>query len=192
MNILITGATGFVGSHLLKHLRQQQTDRCIALARRPMQDPDSVLCNLEDLQQVTSVLKKIQPSVIYHIAGSFSNNYEIDYKSNVLCAKNLLDALVELQFPCRLVLMGSAAEYGEVATANNPISEQQILQPISIYGWTKAAQSQLASVYAQSFGVDVMVARTFNLIGEGASDKLFIGRVQKQINAVLAGAALVP
>ena len=85
--------------------------------------------------------------------------------------------------------MGSAAKYGEVVAANNPISEQQILQPISIYGWTKAAQSQLASVYVQSFGVDVMVARTFNLIGGGASDKLFIGRVQKQINAVLAGAA---
>lgn len=123
------------------------------------------------------------------MAGSFSNNYETDFNSNVVSTKNLLDSIAELKLATRILIMGSAAEYGEVEAAKNPITEEHPLKPISIYGWTKAAQTQLASVYFNSHGIETVVARTFNLAGDGASDKLFIGRIKKQINAVLAGEA---
>lgn len=85
--------------------------------------------------------------------------------------------------------MGSAAEYGEISNNDNPVTEDHPLNPISIYGWSKAAQTQLAHLYVKTYGVNIVIARTFNLIGKGMSDKLFVGRVEKQIDAVLSGDA---
>jgi len=82
-------------------------------------------------------------------------------------------------------LIGSAAEYGVVRLEENPIREDRVLNPVSIYGLTKAWQTQLAGYYASS-GVDVVVARVFNLDGPRLSERLFIGRLQKQIAEVLA------
>lgn len=187
MTILVTGASGFAGSHLLKFLRLQQDDHCVGLTRSLTAEADTVSCDLINRNQVDTILKNIKPAFIYHMAGSFSNNYETDFNSNVLCAKNLLDSVTELKIPTRILLMGSAAEYGEVEENKNPITEEQALHPISIYGWTKASQSQLASLYFKTCNIEVMVARTFNLTGEGISEKLFIGRIKKQIDAVLSG-----
>lgn len=188
MSILVTGASGFVGKHLIKYLRLQH-DQCTGLSRSQSEDIDHITCDLTDRKQVGIVLKQLKPALIYHMAGSFSNDYETDFNSNVVSTKNLLDSIAELKLATRILIMGSAAEYGEVEAAKNPITEEHPLKPISIYGWTKAAQTQLASVYFNSHGIETVVARTFNLAGDGASDKLFIGRIKKQINAVLAGEA---
>jgi GDP-4-dehydro-6-deoxy-D-mannose reductase len=82
--------------------------------------------------------------------------------------------------------MGSAAESGAVTSADNPISESQPINPVSVYGLTKSLQTQLASYYAQ-LGVNVSVCRIFNLNGPGISESLFIGRLQKEIQEVLGG-----
>lgn len=189
MSILVTGATGFVGKHLLKHLRTHQTERCFGVSRNPGQDTDTVICDLANREQVYTMLQQFKPEFIYHMAGSFSNDYETDFTNNVVSTKNILDTIVDLKLPVRVLLAGSAAEYGDVTAEQNPISEKQALYPISIYGWTKAAQSQLASVYFKSHAINVLVARTFNLSGTGASEQLFIGRIQKQIAAILYGNA---
>lgn len=189
MSILITGASGFVGKHLINYLRLHQEDRCIGLSRTQLKNSDNVICNLTDRKQVDRILKQLKPALIYHMAGSFSNDYETDFNSNVVSTKNLLDSIAEQHLSTRILLMGSAAEYGEVEAAKNPVTEEQPLKPISIYGWTKAAQTQLASVYFNTHGIETVVARTFNLAGDGASEQLFIGRIKQQINAVLTGKA---
>jgi GDP-4-dehydro-6-deoxy-D-mannose reductase len=188
MSILVTGASGFVGKHLIKYLRLHQ-DQCIGLSRSQSADSNHITCDLTDRKQVDRILKQLKPALIYHMAGSFSNDYETDFNTNVVSTKNLLDSIAEQNLSTRILLMGSAAEYGEVEAGKNPITEEQALRPISIYGWTKAAQSQLASVYFNTHGIETVVARTFNLAGDGASEQLFIGRIKKQINAVLTGKA---
>jgi nucleoside-diphosphate-sugar epimerase len=72
----------------------------------------------------------------------------------------------------------------------NPVREDRVLRPVSVYGMTKAWQTQLAGLYAAR-GVDVAVARVFNLEGPGMSERLFVGRLQKQIQEVLAGSRQV-
>jgi len=189
VNVLVTGASGFVGSHLLEYLESQLGATCTGISRTPSDQPNTVDSELTDYRQVDDVIESIQPSLIFHVAGSFSNDFETDYSNNVLAARNILEATVKYKNNTRIMLMGSAAEYGEVSAGDNPVTEQQKLNPISVYGWSKAAQSLLAPLYANKHGLAVMVARTFNLLGEGMSDKLFTGRVEQQIRQVLAGNA---
>ena len=189
MNILITGSSGFVGRHLLAYLKNNTDAHCIGLTRSASKNiaDDTVICELTDRPQIDKLIKKLQPSLIFHAAGSFSNNFETDFQNNVACTKNILESVREYSPTSRVLLMGSAAEYGEISNDENPIAEDHPLNPISIYGWSKAAQTQLAHLYVKTYDIDIVIARTFNLVGKGMSDKLFVGRVENQINAVLSG-----
>ncbi|MES0328369.1 MAG: NAD-dependent epimerase/dehydratase family protein [Gammaproteobacteria bacterium] len=191
MNILVTGSSGFVGRHLLTHLKNNTNSNCIGITRTSSKniDNNTVICDLNDKTQIDKLIKKLQRSLIFHAAGSFSNDFETDFQNNVRCTKNILDSVKENSPTSRVLLMGSAAEYGEINNDENPVTEDHPLNPISIYGWSKAAQTQLAHLYAKTYGVNIVIARTFNLIGKGMSDKLFVGRVERQINAVLSGEA---
>ncbi|MDH5612659.1 MAG: NAD-dependent epimerase/dehydratase family protein [Gammaproteobacteria bacterium] len=191
MSILVTGSSGFVGRHLLDYLRNNTDSKCLGLTRTPIKNNhnDTVVCDLNDKDQLDKLIKKLQPSLIFQTAGSFSNDFETDFQNNVRCTKNILDSVKENSLASRILLMGSAAEYGEINNDENPVTENHPLNPISIYGWSKAAQTQLAHLYTKTYGLDIVNARTFNLIGKGMSEKLFVGRVEKQINAILSGEA---
>ena len=187
MSLLVTGASGFVGSHLLDYLRHTTGSTCYGLSRRHPVDARMHFCDLDDRSRVEETVRLLKPTLIFHMAGSFSNDFVTDLQNNVIAARHLLDAVAAMELPARILLMGSAAEYGDLDPEQSPVAETQVLRPVSVYGWTKAAQTQLASLYASTFGLDVMVARSFNLLGRGVSEKLFVGNVQKQIDAVLAG-----
>ena len=189
MNVLVTGATGFVGRHLLTYLAAHLEANLTGLTRIASDNRAIASCELTDARQVNSIIKSLQPALVFHVAGSFTNDFETDYASNVLAAKNILEACAVHSRDSRIMLMGSAAEYGEVCHQDNPVREERLLNPISVYGWSKAAQSLLAPLYANRYGLAVMVARTFNLSGAGMSERLFTGRVERQIADVLAGKA---
>ncbi len=187
MKILVTGMSGFVGRHLINFLNTELEATCVGVTRTPLDTPNTICCELTDYDQVEKTIKETRPSHIFHVAGSFSNNFETDFRNNVLTSKNILDATVKHKYNTRIMLMGSAAEYGEISDSDNPVTEQQPLNPLSVYGWSKAAQSLLAPLYANQYGLEVMIARTFNLFGNGLSEKLFVGRVEKQILGMQAG-----
>lgn len=189
MNVLVTGASGFVGSHLLAYLGAHLEANLSGLTRIASDNPGNVSCELTDSKQVNSIIKSLQPALVFHVAGSFTNDFETDYASNVLAAKNILEACALHSRDSRVMLMGSAAEYGEVCHQDNPVNEDRLLNPVSVYGWSKAAQSLLAPLYANKYGIAVMVARTFNLSGPGMSERLFTGRVERQVADILAGKA---
>jgi GDP-4-dehydro-6-deoxy-D-mannose reductase len=89
----------------------------------------------------------------------------------------------------RVLLIGSAAEYGCVRALDNPVREDHPLAPVSLYGWTKACQTLLMNYYHCVHAMDLVLARLFNLSGGGASNQLFVGRVEEQIRRLLAGEA---
>jgi nucleoside-diphosphate-sugar epimerase len=87
----------------------------------------------------------------------------------------------------RFFLMGSAAEYGW--PSSGPVPETAPLRPVSVYGLTKSWQTALMEFYHRKHGLDIVMARTFNLFGEGCSPALFPGRVLEQIKKIQAGLA---
>lgn len=184
-SVLVTGATGALGQAVIARLRNDGNYCVVATSRRDGDEVDFQLdvCNSE---QLAMAISRIKPDLILHLAATFANDFEGAYAVNVEATRHLLEAVQQSGYCTRVLLIGSAAEYGVVQPAENPIREDHALNPVSIYGLTKAWQTQLAGVYA-SRGVDVVVARVFNLDGPGLSERLFIGRLQKQIDEVLAG-----
>ncbi|MCX6781451.1 MAG: NAD-dependent epimerase/dehydratase family protein [Candidatus Magasanikbacteria bacterium] len=185
--ILITGASGFTARALISALRVMgATDLCL-IDRIANQDVNIFACDVADAGQIAEQISFFQPTKIYHLIGSFTNDYEIDYRANVLSTKNIFDALIERKISARVLLIGSSAEYGDINSSDNPISENQPLHPFSVYGLTKVFQTALMNFYYQRYNLDIVMARTFNLYGEGISPRLFAGKVNEQIKKYQAG-----
>jgi GDP-4-dehydro-6-deoxy-D-mannose reductase len=187
MNILITGAGGFSGKRLAKILSKDPANTLYLCDRVPLRKKNWITRDLSVPQHVDTMIDQIRPQQIYHLAGTFSNDFKLDFESNVLTTKNIFDALLRYQHRCRVLLVGSAAEYGMVAPEDNPISEQHPLNPISIYVLTKVYQTNLMKYYCVNHNLDIVMARTFNLLGRGQSDRLFIGRIYRQIDLFKCG-----
>jgi nucleoside-diphosphate-sugar epimerase len=183
--VLVTGATGALGRAVIARLQKEDGCRVLAASRQPA-DAAGLQLDVRDREQLTAVIGHTRPDLVLHLAASFANDFDEAYAVNVEATRNLLDAVQQSGTGTRVLLVGSAAEYGVVRPEENPIREDHLLVPVSIYGMTKAWQTQLAGLYA-SRGVDVVVARVFNLDGPGMSERLFIGRLQQQIDEVLAG-----
>ncbi len=187
MRVLITGASGFTARHLVKLLSDEPRQELYLTGRMTKGGNDIYACDLTEPGSALTLVKRVKPQQIYHLAGSFSNEYETDYKTNVVATKNLLEAIVNLKLDCRVLLVGSAAEYGYVNARDNPINENHPLRPITIYGLTKAYQSKLMHFYHWAHSLDLVMARTFNLLGKGMSERLFVGHVDAQIGQLIRG-----
>ena len=187
MTTLVTGASGALGRVLFAHLQKQCTENLLRSSRTSGGDADCLACDLADPAAVRRLLQHARPRLIYHLAGSYANQFEPDYAANALGAKNLFDAIAEQQREVRVVVLGSAAEYGIVTPDENPLREDHPLRPVSPYGMTKSFQTLIAGYYARRHGIDVIVARMFNLLASGLSERLFVGRVERLIERYRSG-----
>ena len=185
--VLVTGAKGALGQSVVAYFRKNCLYNVIATSRHDEDDLQLDVCNRN---QLTTAIKNIRPDLVLHLAATFANDFDEAYAVNVEATRHLLELVQQSGYSTRVLLVGSAAEYGVVQPEENPVCEERVLKPVSIYGLTKTWQTQMAGFYA-SRGVDVVVARAFNLYGPRLSERLFIGRLQNQIDAVLAGQSSV-
>src|SRR3989338_8390559 len=119
--VLITGGSGFTGKHLVKLLKTDASREIF----------------------LSGSLSEIKPDEIYHLRGSYTNQYDTDYTSNVLATKNLLDDIRAASIAPRIFLVGSSAEYGFPRHPDTAVKESEPLQPVSIYGLLKLFQTEL-------------------------------------------------
>jgi GDP-4-dehydro-6-deoxy-D-mannose reductase len=181
MRILVTGAEGTSARLLIDSMLKQPG---VELHLTDIAVQNGTMFRTADLTRPASayeLIRETAPEQIYNLAGTFSNDYKIDYRANVLITKNILDGILRAGIKCRVLLIGSAAEYGQVREGDNPIKETQALRPMTIYGLTKTYQTHLMTFYHSVFGMDIVMARPFNLLGEGFSNRLFVGRLFEQI-----------
>jgi GDP-4-dehydro-6-deoxy-D-mannose reductase len=179
--ILITGSEGFTGKALFSLLQYDKDTKVICTGLSNRVDELYYQCNLAHEESVMRMIEKLKPDEVYHLAGSFSNDFDIDLESNLISTKNILESVYKITNKTRILLIGSAAEYGHIEDNDSPIKETHPLNPASVYGLTKIFQTYLMRLYVELHGLDVVMARVFNLNGKGISDKLFIGSLYKQI-----------
>lgn len=186
--VLITGATGFIGRHLVDRASAESAEvLALCLLDDPLRKtlPAAVAtysADLSDAASLTAVLQKTQPSLIFHLAGLARGDDLAQLLAvNVLGTEHLLAAAARLSQPPRVVIPGSAAEVGlldgPVVTADAP------LRPLSAYGVSKAAQSLLGQTYARQGRLPVVVARIFNVTGPGEPPTMLCGGMAAQIAA---------
>jgi GDP-4-dehydro-6-deoxy-D-mannose reductase len=172
--ILVTGASGFVGSHLVAYLRSEHPEVEVhGLERQHGAAPEglppgvrSAQADLDDPAAVDAAIAEVRPDRVVHLAGQSSVQHSWrdpggTLRTNVMGLVHVVEALQRHAPKARLLVVGSADEYGVVAPADLPLREDRPLRPSSPYAVSKAAQGLLALQYAAASGLSVVVTRTF-------------------------------
>jgi GDP-4-dehydro-6-deoxy-D-mannose reductase len=188
---VVTGGQGFIGRHLVNALRRRGVD-VTTLARRPSLDTtDTTHVVLEeeawDSCALDRVLEDAAPDCIFHLAGKARGTPDELTHANVDLMDSLLRALTRTALRPRLVVAGSAAEYGSAIKDDEAIRETAICAPLSVYGASKQAQTRAALAFADATGASVLVARIFNPLGANMPTHLAIGDFAKQIGSMPRG-----
>lgn len=193
MNYLITGAAGFVGRHLIAHITRDEPHSFIYAAdildepewMREYSNLSYKPINLLDREAVEAQIQKVAPQRIIHLASFSSVAYSWDHPSdsflnNSLIFINLIEALKKVSSPFSLLSIGSSEEYGNVPVADIPLSESHPLNATSPYAAARISQEMLSRVFAQGYGMSIMMTRSFNHIGPFQRDSFIVPSLVRQ------------
>jgi len=202
MRALITGITGFVGSHLAEYLLERNYEVFGSVRWRSKRDnvhhlelKNAVTLFETDIKDPMSVRKTVAdclPDEIYHLAAqsfvptSWSAPAET-LDTNIQGQLNILEAAREVTPEARLHVVGSSEEYGFVKPDEVPITELSPLRPLSPYGVSKVAQDMLGYQYARSYGLQVIRTRAFNHTGPRRGDVFVTSNFSKQLAEIAKG-----
>lgn len=186
--VIITGVNGFIGSHLARILQEYIPNmEIIGIDRVTLGNKEILQVDLLDRTEVAHIVQKNSPEFIFHMAGVvYSSDLKELYRGNVQTTVNLLDAVKAVNKPLRVIIPGSAAEYGRIAPVDLPLSEEHLPNPVTPYGVTKVWQTTVARYYATQ-GVDVQIGRIFNVVGKGMPEGLSIGAFAGQLKKIKTG-----
>lgn len=171
MKALVTGGSGFVGSHLVLHLVREGWNVSVARHGGALSGAESILAMLRDAA----------PDAVFHMAGLTRAEHPAAlYEANAVLTAHLLEAVARQPRPPVIVLAGSAAEYGSVPPDAVPVQETQPCRPITDYAISKYAQTLMGLTRAAA-GLPVVVARLWNPVGPGMPQHLALGSFAAQI-----------
>jgi GDP-4-dehydro-6-deoxy-D-mannose reductase len=177
--VLITGVTGFAGSHLAEYCLEKG---CLVFGtgrrRSPLTNVQAIIhderfklleMELEDSRSISSAIETSRPDLVFHLAAqsfvptSFESPY-YTFQVNVLGTLALLEGLRQLSGDSRpkIQIAGTSEEYGLVTKEESPILETQAMRPLSPYGVSKVACDLLGAQYARAYGMHIVVTRAFN------------------------------
>jgi GDP-4-dehydro-6-deoxy-D-mannose reductase len=197
MRILVTGAGGFVGSHLIELLEREHTD--IVAWLRPRTEPlvrgahvTWQDIEMHDRDAVAKAIAASAPDQIYHLAGvahvgeSWEHTHET-FAGNVLATHHLFDAIRRSALLPRVLITSTAFVY---APLNRAITEQDPVRPNSPYGTSKLAQEMLSKRASEDDGIPALIARSFNHVGPRQAPSFVASSIAKQIAEIEAGRKL--
>jgi nucleoside-diphosphate-sugar epimerase len=181
VRILVTGASGFVGSRLLPRLAAEGAS---VLAT------DTEL-DVRDAAALRAAVKEARPEALIHLAAlsSVAGSFEVAEavaQVNFLGTHAVLAALEAAAPRARLLLVSSGQVYGSAAPGAAPFDERAPLRPASPYAWSKAAADLLGRSFAEK-GLDVVRVRPFNHTGPGQSEAFVAASLARQLAEIEAG-----
>jgi GDP-4-dehydro-6-deoxy-D-mannose reductase len=201
MRVVVTGITGFVGSHLAEFLLAQGGIEVHGLVRwrSKLENIQLLLnqlklheCDLRDAVSVRTIIEQIRPERIFHLAAqSFvPTSWKAPTETlttNIVGQVNLLEAVRTSGVQCGIQIAGSSEEYGMVLENEVPIREENPLRPLSPYAVSKVGQDLLGYQYYQSYKMPIVRTRGFNHSGPRRGDVFVESNFAKQIAAIELG-----
>jgi GDP-4-dehydro-6-deoxy-D-mannose reductase len=198
---LITGITGFAGSHLAEYLLGRGDGEVHGTVRWRSR-PDNIAhldgkvslhpCDIRDAVAMNELFAGLRPDRVYHLAAqsyvpmSWIAPSET-ITTNVIGQTNLFEAARACSCECRIQLAGSSEEYGMVLPEEAPIKETNPLRPLSPYGVSKVAQDLMGYQYHQSYGMHIIRTRGFNHTGPRRGDVFVTSNFCRQIAEIESG-----
>ena len=178
MKALIIGGAGFVGAYLMRYLKEELHME-VTVTKMPQEQIEAEnvkVCDLDILKKddITGLFKAEQPDWIFHLAAQSSvsvswKNPALTIDVNVKGGSNVLE------------------EYGHILPQETPIKEDNCSRPGNIYAATKACQNMLGKIYADAYGLDVMMVRAFNHIGPNQTPMFVVADFCQQAAEIEAG-----
>lgn len=194
---LITGISGFVGSYFWEYLQEHESDAAVFgldmantcdLKGKNFQYQQM---DLTDRLSVYKIIENFTPDYILHLA-SFSSVWQSwktpaeSFINNTNIFLNIVEAVRSLNLETRILSIGSSEEYGDYPAHALPLQEQYSLHPGSPYAVARVSQELLSQLYADHFGLNIVMTRSFNHIGPRQRDVFVIPSFVKQLVAMAA------
>ena len=185
MRVVVTGAGGFLGRHLVRELASRGVET-VAVDRA-----EADVC---DAAAVADLVARTRPDAVVHLAAqsrvahSFADPGET-FRVNVLGTVAVLEAVRRHAPRARILVASSAEVYGAVGADALPIDESAPLAPVNPYGASKVAAEAAALQFHRAHGLDVAVLRAFNAVGPGQATDFALPGFAAQLAAIARGAA---
>jgi len=179
--VLVTGSTGFIGSHLVEFL-QAKGWGVVGTYHAPEANPRFKLpnvrfvpCDLREGRQVSQLFQKIEFTHVFHLgAQSLPTLSWLDpvstFESNIMGSLHLFEAIRQIKRPPVVVSACSGAEYGHVQLSAIPVTEEHGLKPLHPYGISKVCLDLLAQAYSHDYNIPTVNIRLFNTTGPGKTN----------------------
>ena len=191
---LITGIAGFAGSHLAQFLLSQKirvfgfyhpahaTENLVQIKK----NLNLFACDILKKKDLARHLKKINPDYVFHLAAFSSppqsfQNPKKTLENNILGQLNLLETLALMKSLAKILVVGSADEYGKIDEKLLPANENIPLAPLSPYAVSKVAQDMLGYQFYLHQKLNIVRVRPFNHIGPGQSPNFVVSAFASQI-----------
>ncbi len=198
MRVLITGITGFAARHLAHHLLAAghevfgTTRQRLGLPATPLAQERIVTLDLRDADAVVEVVRRVRPDGLFHLAAvtdvaASLADPDATYRVNLFGSLHVFAAVRMAAPACRVVWVGSSHAYGDIAAADLPVTERQLLRPTSPYAASKAAADLAAYQWARGAGQHILRLRPFNHTGPGQAPLFVCADFARQIVEIERG-----
>ena len=196
---IITGVSGFVGKNFIKYLNANiRQSEILGIDIRPFDiHPENYehlkfkfeRSDLKDKDTLCKLIYNFRPDFILHlasyssVAGSWKSP-NTSFLNNVNIFLNLIESVRMIGLKCRILSVGSSEEYGSVKIEDLPLKESNQLNPSSPFGVARVTQELLSRLYADVYGLDIVITRSFNHIGPGQNENYAVASFAKQLTEV--------